>query len=315
MSKPFKFRYVNEIVGGFVLLIVAALVAGIILVGRAQQWFEPRFDLRVRFPAEGSEGIQKGAEVVILGTQVGNVKEILVNDDGSMEGQLQIRGPFVRFIRQDSQAILKKKFGVAGDAFVEISRGIGPPIDDGRLPAAAKKDTELVQLLQDLLEQVRAAILPLLDQVTKAAEEYTGLAADLRKPDGNLQKLLARLQEVAAGLEKGEGTAGKLLKDPATIQGVNVTITNMNTAITNITATITSVNDRLRQVETILTDVKKTTGALPEALLQAQDTLRETEVLIDGVQKHWLLRSYIEHTPSSERIDPADVRAPEGGGQ
>lgn len=306
MSKPFKFRYVNDIVGGFVLLVVAALVAGIIFVGRAQQWFEPRFELRVRFPAEGSAGIQKGAEVVILGTQVGNVQEILVNDDGSMEGQLQIRGPFVRFIRQDSQAILKKKFGVAGDAFVEITRGTGPAITDSRLPAAAKSDKELVQLVQDLLEQVRAAVLPLLEQVKKAAEEYTGLAADLRKPDGNLQLLLARLQDVAAGLQKGEGTAGRILKDPATIQGVNAAITNVN-------ATILSVNDRLRQVEAILADVKKTTGTLPDTLLQTRDTLRETEVLIDGVQKHWLLRSYMESAPSSERIDPADIRAPEGG--
>jgi phospholipid/cholesterol/gamma-HCH transport system substrate-binding protein len=245
---------------------------------------------------------------VILGTQVGNVQQILVNDDGSMEGQLQIRGQFVRFIRQDSQAILKKKFGVAGDAFVEITRGTGPAIADGKLPAAAKKDTELLKLLQDLLENVRAAILPLLQQVTKAAEEYTGLAADLRKPDGHLQQLLARLEEVAAGLQKGEGTAGKLLKDPATIQSVNATIAGVNDAIT-------TVNGRLRQIEAILDDVKKTTGALPEAMLQAQDTLRETEVLIDGVQKHWLLRSYVEQAPSSERIDPADVRAPEGGGK
>jgi phospholipid/cholesterol/gamma-HCH transport system substrate-binding protein len=306
MNRPFKFRYVNEIVGGFVLLIVAALLVGVVLIGRAQQWFEPRFELRVRFPASGSEGIQKGADVVILGTQVGSVQEIVVNDDGSMEGQLQIRGQFVRFIRQDSQAILKKKFGVAGDAFVEITRGIGPAIEDGALPAAAKKDTELLQVVQDILENVRSAVLPLLEQVTKAAAEYTGLAADMRRPDGHLQQLLARLDEVAAGLQNGEGTAGKLLKDPATIQSVNA-------AITNVTVTIALVNSRLREVEAILADVKKTTGALPESLLQAQDTLRETEVLIEGVQKHWLLRSYIEQAPSSERINPADVRAPEGG--
>ena len=307
MNKPFKFRHVNEIVGGFVLLIAAILVIVVVLVGNAQQWFEPRFALRVRFPSEGSEGIQKGADVVILGTQVGTVRDIVVNDDGSMEGLLQIRGRFARFVRQDSQAILKKKFGVAGDAFVELTRGIGPAIDDGELPAAAKKDIELVQLMEDLLENVRAAILPLLEQVTKAAEEYTGLAADMRKPDGHLQQLLARMDEVAAGLQNGEGTAGRLLKDPATIQSVNAAITNVND-------TITLVNDRLREVAAILADVKKSTGTLPETLLQAQDTLRETEVLIDGVQKHWLLRSYIEQAPSSQRIDPADVRAPEGGG-
>ena len=73
MNKPFKFRYVNEIVGVFVLVVVAALIVGIILAGRAQEWFVPVHHLVLDFPEEGSLGLQKGAEVQILGTPVGVV--------------------------------------------------------------------------------------------------------------------------------------------------------------------------------------------------------------------------------------------------
>jgi phospholipid/cholesterol/gamma-HCH transport system substrate-binding protein len=305
MNKPFKFRYVNEIVGGFVLLIATVLVAGVILAGLAQSWFEPKYQLRVKFPPEGSAGVKKGAEVVILGTPVGTVEEVLVEDDGSMEGILVIHGRFSRFIRMDSEAVLKKKFGVAGDAFVEITKGNGAPVENGVLPSPAKKDTELIETMQTLLDQVRSATLPLLEQIRKAAEEYTGLAADLRKPEGHVQQILLRLDELTTGLEKGQGTAGKLLKDPSTMD-------NVNKAIAAVNETIASVNDRLRQVEGILADVKNTSGKLPETLLQTEDTLREAEVLIEGIQKHWLIRKYIEQTAPTERIPLEAVPLPEG---
>jgi phospholipid/cholesterol/gamma-HCH transport system substrate-binding protein len=305
MSKPFKFRYVNEIVGGFVLLILMALVAGVIFVSRAQNWFEPTYKLRVKFPPEGSWGVQKGAEVVILGTTVGNVQEMLVADDGSMEGILDIKGRFIRFIRADSLATLKKKFGVAGDAFIELTKGSGLPLRSGSaLPMPAKKDTELIELLQQLLEQVRSATLPMLEQFRKAAEEYTGLAADFRKQDGHFQQLLARVEALADGLEKGQGTAGKLLKDPTTVN-------NVNDAIAQVNKSIAEINALLKSVDAILADVKKASGALPEMMLQTQDTVREAETLIEGIQKHWLLKKYVEQAAPSERIPPSTVALPE----
>ena len=39
MTQKFKFRYVNEIVGGFVLLVFLLLLVGVLLAGHAQHWF------------------------------------------------------------------------------------------------------------------------------------------------------------------------------------------------------------------------------------------------------------------------------------
>ena len=73
MAKPFRFRYVNEIVGGFVMLVVALLVVGVILAGNAQEWFTPVHVVRISFPEAGSLGVQKGAAVMIMGTEVGRM--------------------------------------------------------------------------------------------------------------------------------------------------------------------------------------------------------------------------------------------------
>ncbi len=295
MKKPFKFRYVNEIVGSFVLLVVAALLAGVILAGIAQQWFEPRFELIVTFPPEGSAGIEKGAEVAILGTQVGTVDRIVVDDEGGMEAVLVIQDRFARFVREDSQAILKKKFGIVGDAFVEITRGRGAPLQDNRLPLPAVQDTELIAAAQELLEQVQ-----------KAVEEYAALAADLRRDDGHVQKTLAHIEALTAGLERGEGTAGQLLKDPSASAQLNAILETVN-------KTLLSVQARIGQVETILESVSQAARPLPETLWQTQDTLREAETLLEGVQRHWLLRKYMDEPAPRDRISPLEMAPTQGG--
>ena len=142
MSKPFKFRYVNEIVGSFVLLVVATLIVGIILIGHAQDWFEPQYEIRLDFPEEGSLGLQRGSEVQVLGATVGRVGKIRVGEDGAMHTTLKIKGDFIRFIRTDSRAVVKKKFGVAGDAFVDITQGRAEKFDENPTMSAIK-DTEI----------------------------------------------------------------------------------------------------------------------------------------------------------------------------
>ena len=46
---------------------------------------------------------------------------------------------------------------------------------------------------------------------------------------------------------------------------------------------------------------------LPGLVLQAQQTLHELERLIEGVQKHWLIRKYIEQPQPNTRIPPREV--------
>lgn len=280
MNKPFKFRYVNEIVGGFVLLVVAALITGIILAGKAQEWFTPVYELRLSFPEEGSLGVQKGAEVQILGTTVGSVTGIRVREDGRMRGRLTVKGDFIRFVRLDSKAIVRKKYGIAGDAYVEITQGKGPE-RELEMPLVVSKDTEITEIAQDILKRLQETTVP-------AIEEYTALAADLRSTNGPLMKLLANLEQITAGLERGEGSAGQLLRDPA--------------LASELTRILEQVNTSLGEVQKILADVKATTAQLPAAaqtvgrevedlpgmVVQSQATLREAERLIQGIQQNWL---------------------------
>jgi ABC-type transporter Mla subunit MlaD len=46
---------------------------------------------------------------------------------------------------------------------------------------------------------------------------------------------------------------------------------------------------------------------LPGLVLQTQQTLHELERLIEGIQRHWLVRKYIEQRQPNTRIPPSEV--------
>lgn len=295
MSKPFKFRYTNEIVGSFVLLVVVVLVVGIIMAGRAQGWFETWTTIKIRFPPAGTEGIQESAEVRVLGTLAGSVKEIVVDPDNSIGAVLKVRGKFMRFICADSEAILKRKFVVAGDAYIEVTRGHGAELPDGSY-IPCRKDTEIIQMLTDTVQKIRETIVPLMDQARQTVKEYGGLAEDLRKPDAPVQQMLSRLNQITINLQEGKGALGKLLSDPETAAEVQKAIVLINASLVKINS--------------ILVDVKNVSPNLPELNMQTQSLMAEAQKLVEGMQKSWLIRSYIEQAPKSPLISPAQVQGP-----
>jgi len=247
-SKPFQFRYVNEIVGGFVLLVVFLLIAAVIVAGRAQGWFEPVYKIHLDFPPQGSLDLQIGSTVQILGTTVGRVERIEVDEEGFMTGLITVKGDFYQFVRSDSRALVKRKFGIAGDAFIEITKGTGPELPPGA-GLVAIKDTDLNELLEDLLSQVRESTVPLLESVKSAADEYAGLAADMRNEEGWLVKTLANVEGVTRRLDQGEGPAGLLLADEEMAKSLRGIVDNVEAAI--------------EQLNLILADVRGATIELP----------------------------------------------------
>jgi phospholipid/cholesterol/gamma-HCH transport system substrate-binding protein len=305
MDKSFKFRRVNELIGAFVMVTVALLVTGILLAGRAQQWFEPEYELRINFPIEGSFGLQKGAEVTVLGTPVGTVKQIDLVEKNRLQAVLKIRGNYVDFIKTDSIAVIKRKLGVAGDAFIDVTAGEnGAPIArTGVTILDCRKDAELMEMVQSVLEQVQQSALPVITELQKTLMEYRLLAADIRDPEGNLQQILvqargtlSQVDPLLIGIEKGEGTVGLFLKDPATASHIETILNNVKMGSAVLPEAANTIRDELRDV--------------PGVVLQTRATLHESEKLLQGVQQHWLIRGYIQE---NQPLDAIPLDAVQGG--
>lgn len=293
MAKRFKFRYVNEIVGAFVLLVVILLISGVVVAGHAQHWFEKKGLIYLRFPPEGSMELQEGADVMVMGTKVGTVKFITVDADGRMSGTVQVRGPFMRFVRQDSVAVVKRKMVITGDAYIELTRGSGSPLPREGAVLECRQDTEIMEVAMAVLEEVKAQTTNTLALVNAAIAEYTAVAAGMNDPQGSVQLLLANVNGLLEDVRSGEGTSAKLLNDPEMAASIGESVKQVEAIVRQVNALLIEVQTMVATLPPAVAAVSEEAENLPIVVGDAQTLMRESTTLLEGLQKHWLLRRYM----------------------
>lgn len=315
-GRRFKFRHVNEITGTFVLILVAALIATVLWTGHSQRWFKSRVTLRIVLPEAGAAGIRQGSEVYFLGTLVGSVSDVIVDTTGRMEAVASIRRDFFRFVRVDSSAAVKKTFGVAGDSFFEITRGKGQPLPEKNASIVCK---DLVQSpLEAAVEQIRGQAMVVLKRATNGLDTWTQLGADLRETRQHLDQLAVRLDKLAAGIEAGKGTAGKIITDTAMadeaqnfLSHASEVMAEMQNVATNLNGVMKNIQDGTARLPEITDAVAEDAQMLPALVKQTQTSMREIERLVEAMQRHWLLRRYVNHTNPPPSYPPPEITTPE----
>jgi phospholipid/cholesterol/gamma-HCH transport system substrate-binding protein len=304
-EEQFKFRHVHAITGTFVLLVVGVLIAVFIFAGRSQRWFIGNVTLQITFPEAGAAGIRQGSEVYFLGTLVGTVADVSVDPSGRMQAMAKMRRDFFRFVRVDSSAVVKRKFGVMGDAFFEIARGHGEPLPEKN--ATIVCNGPLPSALETAIAEIQREALPTLKKLSAGLDTWTALGTNLDATQLRLRQLITRADEVAAGLQQGKGTAGKLLTDPAVADELNTLAKEANKAMDELRVTLKnlenasrSIEDGSRRFQVASTNFPAISDALageardlPGLVLQTQISMRELERLIEALQKQWPWRKHV----------------------
>lgn len=330
-ARRFQFRRVNEITGTFVLIIVAVLIAAVVWTGRSQRWFKGNVTVRIILPEEGAAGIRQGSEVYFLGTLVGSVADVAVDKSGRMEARANIRHDFFLFVRADSSAVVKKKFGVAGDSFFEITRGEGLPLPEKN--ASIVCSNQFQSALEAAVEEVRGEAMLMLKKVNGGLDTWTKLGADLGETQQHLDRLAIHLETMAAGIGAGRGTVGKLITDTALADEAQKLLARANEVMSELQGVVTNLNVAVKNVQSGTVRLPEITEAvaneakdLPGIVQQSQTSMRELERLIEAMQNHWLLRKYVNRTnpPPSQPLPPSSeapktpargFRSPKGAAQ
>ena len=210
-SREPEFRYVNRWVGVFVLGTLLIFMLAVLGSGRVQKWFNPGARIKIILPEDGLFGLSEGADVEILGTKAGKVVTIVIDPEQKMYAAVDINPDMTVFVRQDSRAVIRKQFGVAGAAYLEISRGFGEPLDWDYAVLDATADRAPTETVGALIEEVRKKLFPVLEDTHEAIRTLKAVAQDLQNPEGNLQTLLAGLNTITTRIAGGEGAVGRLL--------------------------------------------------------------------------------------------------------
>src|SRR6186997_288671 len=104
----------------------------------------------------------------------------------------------------DSSAVVKRKFGVAGDSFFEITRGHGAPLPEKNASIVCKGQFQ--SPLESAIEDIRRETLLVLKKTGDGLDTWKQLGADLGETRQRLDQLALRLEHISAGVEQGKGT-------------------------------------------------------------------------------------------------------------
>ena len=311
MQNRFKFRYVNELTGLFVLAVCALVIAGIVFSGHSQRWFSRKYGFDVLLPEAGTSGLRRGDEVFILGVSAGLVNDVVVGDDGRMKAHVNIRRDFERFIRVDSTAFIKKAFAVAGDSFMEITRGAGSPLPPSHPSIVCLPSEDSLGRMEKILADLSAELIPVVKKAGGGFEKWDQLGGSLQKNQAQLTEIFTRLDHLAATVDEGKGTVGKLLNDPALaddaqnlLTQAKETMSQLQGMVTNLTAAVQDVRNGTVRLPEITEAMANEAKDLPGLVHQTQISMVELERLIEGLQRHWIVRKYVDPA------DPISLRPP-----
>jgi phospholipid/cholesterol/gamma-HCH transport system substrate-binding protein len=338
-----KFRYTNETVGLFVLISLLIFVAGLIYSGQVRKWFNPGETLKVVLPDEGLSGLAEGSAVEILGTKAGEVRDIVINPDEKIHANVRIDSDMVVFVRSDSKASIRKTFGIAGDAYLEITRGNGAPLDWEFAVLTVESDRKTSDTLAEVIEELRAKVLPVVDDAHKAILLLMAVAKDLQDEDKGVQQLLTNLNSIADKIDRGEGALGRLLTEDKLVRDLEILIARLGPLFDDLEEMVDNVSEysaefdnetgdipkitrslkkTMASLEIVMKDLSAATPRLPKIVenvgdtadtvpvlvLQLQQVMVELERLIQQLQSHWLLGGGSRQpSPTDSRISPLEV--------
>jgi phospholipid/cholesterol/gamma-HCH transport system substrate-binding protein len=308
MEERFKFRRVNEITGTFVLIVVILVVAALFMAGRAQRWFAPSHDITVLLPEAGAFGLAAGADVNVMGVRAGWIKRIEV-ENTRLLARATIDAKFRPLVRTDSVVELQRAFAIAGDTFLDIQRGEGPLLPETEV-LVARPPPDFMAEFEELMAAVRNEVMPLAEQVQDTLEQWGALGADLRGSQQHLAAILESVAGMTAEMAEGRGTAGRLIMDENLADELEKIVQQAGVAMEELRRVLDNLERgtaRLPELGDVLTAEAMD---LPMLTMQAKQTLREIEIFFEGLQRHWLVRGYMEPGVPRPRIPPGQV---EGG--
>ena len=329
MNGRILFRYTNEAVGALVLIAVIVFIAAVLQTGYLRNWFEPGVKIKVILPKEGSYGLSRGAEVRILGTKAGTVEQVVVMPDQQIHAVVDIKKQMTEFVRSDSEAIIRKEFGVAGASFLEITNGKGQGLDWKYAVISATAERAPTESVGELLSEVRTKVMPILDDAQQLLVNLNSITGKISGGEGTIGKLLVEDQmaiEVETLLGQVNDNLGKLAPMLDSLQTVVGNVSTLSSQLTSQASGLPELSQDAGKIlvsfQSVMEDLSRTTPQLPKLVetvntaagdvpilvVQTQQVLGELEQLLRQLNSHWLLGgSDTNGERSVKRISPLEV--------
>jgi len=279
------FRYANQLVGVIALLTVLMFAVSFMFSGRVRQWLNPGARLKVILPSAGLFGLSEGAVVEILGTKAGQVRRIVIDPQQQMYADVQIQNNMKGFVRSDSSAIIRKRFGVAGDSFLDISRGFKAPLDWEYAVITATADRAPTESVGELLEELRSKIFPMIDDTQSVISALLEVVKQIQNPQGDLQQFLVNINTISGKISRGEGLVGRLLFEEKLVDDIEQMVVLLKNSMQRLDPLLDNLETTSGNVSQISTRINEQTGDLPEIIHSLKEALVSVQAVMNDLSR------------------------------
>jgi len=279
------FRYANQLVGVIALLTVLMFAVSFMFSGRVRQWLNPGARLKVILPSAGLFGLSEGAVVEILGTKAGQVRRIVIDPQQQMYADVQIQNNMKGFVRSDSSAVIRKRFGVAGDSFLDISRGFKAPLDWEYAVITATADRAPTESVGELLEELRSKIFPMIDDTQSVISALLEVVKQIQNPQGDLQQFLVNINTISGKISRGEGLVGRLLFEEKLVDDIEQMVVLLKNSMQRLDPLLDNLETTSGNVSQISTRINEQTGDLPEIIHSLKEALVSVQAVMNDLSR------------------------------
>jgi phospholipid/cholesterol/gamma-HCH transport system substrate-binding protein len=316
-----RLRYADEWVGALVVAVLVLFLGAVLQAGVLRDWFRPVATLRIVLPEAGVGGLSVGADVEVLGIRMGAVRRVVISPEQQIYAEAEIDDQARAFIRRDSQAVIRRRFGVAGAAYVDVERGKGPPLDWSYAVIDATTERGPTEGVGALIDQVREKVFPILDDTGRTARALAEVAERVAKGQGTVGRLISDetlVGDLAAAVAEARGDVTSITRIIAQLDtamsnvtaltqtvnagdgGVPDLLRRTNQALASLQDTLRDLNKAAVQLPPVANNLRRGTENLPSLVTQLQQTAHELELLLAQLRSNWLLGGGpqpVERTP------------------
>lgn len=248
---------------------------------------------------------------------------------------LSVKGGFSHFIGPDSVAVLKFDLGGLGSAYFDITRGsrrfAEGPGDDGDGPhmLAFRRERDAKEEVFEVVSRLEGEVIPAVRRIEETATAAKDFFEKLNDDNETLYRSLAALETGIGDLNKvmaqaagGEGALGDMLREDSELRRefnefavtLNRSTESLEQAIGKLDegiaelreGGIASFNEAAEKFPGTVDRTNAAIGQIGSGAKQFEETARELEVLVEALQKHWLVRRNVVDPVE----DPAAATAP-----
>lgn len=267
---------------GKIFLFIAIALTGIIVllffIGKQRGMFIKTEDFY--FITTKATGLYNGMSVKVSGFKIGRLKDMQLQDDGTVKTILSIEHSHAKWFREGSVAILTKE-GFIGESYIEILPGKGHPLKPG----------EAIKFFRQAgIEEIAAELKGEISEILKGIKETINY---INEPQGSVKKSVENIEKVSQNLIKTTEELNALLKElnsktPQIAQKTEKTIEEL-------TELIKSLQKLTKELNEAATTIKSATKKdIPALIEQTKKSMQDADEILQSIKGLWPIREGIK---------------------